>query len=169
MSRLTTQFVESRNIFNLGLLDLCFFYGFGLLLRLLSFLRSSDAFLLSFLDGFLLGRWWSGDRRRDVLSLAHFFRLFRFCFFLFLLRLLNLLNLTNINPLTTKNYNFLTYVQASFSWLKKRNFQTKTMFPYNFGYALQESVVKIEFGPVGNPIWRQIWRKVPKKTGIFFS
>ena len=30
----------------------------------------------------------------------------------------------------------------------------KTMFPYNFGYALQESVVKIEFGPVGNPIWR---------------
>ena len=27
-----------------------------------------------------------------------------------------------INPLTTKNYNFLTYVQASFSWLKTRNF-----------------------------------------------
>ena len=26
------------------------------------------------------------------------------------------------NPLTTKKYNFLIYVQASFSWLKKRNF-----------------------------------------------
>ena len=36
------------------------------------------------------------------------------------------------------------------------------MFPYSFGCALQESVVKIEFGPVGNPIWRQIWTKVPK-------
>ena len=51
-----------------------------------------------------------------------------------------------INPLTTKNYNFLTYVQASFSWLRKINFQTKTMFPYSFGYALHESVIKIEFG-----------------------
>ena len=60
------------------------------------------------------------------------------------------------NLLTTKNYNFLTYVQASFSWLKKRNFQTKTIFPYSFGYDLQESAVKIEFGPVENPIWRQI-------------
>ena len=38
------------------------------------------------------------------------------------------------------------------------------MFPYSFGYALQESVVKIEFGPVGNPISRQI----PGKSGIFF-
>ena len=44
----------------------------------------------------------------------------------------------------------------------------KTMFPYNFGYALQESVVKIEFGPVGNPIWRQIWRKVPNNREFFF-
>ena len=42
------------------------------------------------------------------------------------------------------------------------------MFPYCFGCALQESVVKIEFGPVGNPIWRQIWRKVPKNREFFF-
>ena len=76
---------------------------------------------------------------------------------------------TYINPLTTKNYNFLTYVQASFSWLKKRNFQTKTMFPYSFGYDFQESVVKIQFGPVGNSIWRQIWWKVLKKREFFFS
>ena len=27
-----------------------------------------------------------------------------------------------INPLTTKNYNFFTYVQASFSWLKTKIF-----------------------------------------------
>ena len=43
------------------------------------------------------------------------------------------------------------------------------MFPYSFGYALQEYVVKIEFGPVGNPIWRQIWRQVPKNREFFFS
>ena len=73
-----------------------------------------------------------------------------------------------LNPLTTKNYNFLTYVQASFSWLKTRNFWTKPMFPYNFGCALQESVVKIEFGPVGNPIWCRIWRKVGD-SGEFWS
>ena len=42
------------------------------------------------------------------------------------------------------------------------------MFPYSFGCALQESVVKIKFGPVGNPIWRQIWRKVPKNREFFF-
>ena len=36
------------------------------------------------------------------------------------------------------------------------------MFPYSFGYALQESVVKIEFGPVVNPIWRQMWKKGPE-------
>ena len=36
------------------------------------------------------------------------------------------------------------------------------MFPCSFGYALQEFLVKIEFVPVRNPIWRQIWRKVPK-------
>ena len=41
------------------------------------------------------------------------------------------------------------------------------MFPYSFGYALQESVVKIEFGPVGNSIWRTIWRKVPKNRDFF--
>ena len=62
----------------------------------------------------------------------------------------------SFNPLTTKTYNFLTYVQASFSWLKKTNFQTKIMFTYSFEYAFQEPVVKIEFGLVGNPIWRQI-------------
>ena len=43
------------------------------------------------------------------------------------------------------------------------------MFPYRFGYALQGSVFKIEFGPVGNPIWRQIWRKVPKNREFFFE
>ena len=43
------------------------------------------------------------------------------------------------------------------------------MFPYNFGYTLQESVCKIEFGPVGNSIWRQLWRKVPKNREFFFS
>ena len=74
-----------------------------------------------------------------------------------------------INPLTTKNYNFVTYVQASFSWLKRRNFRTKTMFSYSFWYTLQESGVKIEFGPVGNPMLRQIWRKVPKNREFFFS
>ena len=42
------------------------------------------------------------------------------------------------------------------------------MFPYSFRYAFQESVVKIEIGPVGNPIWRQIWRKVPQNRKIFF-
>ena len=42
------------------------------------------------------------------------------------------------------------------------------MFPYSFGYALQEHVVKIEFGPVGNPTWRQIWRKVQKNREFFF-
>ena len=42
------------------------------------------------------------------------------------------------------------------------------MFPYSFWYALQESVVKIEFGPVGNPMWRQIWRKVRKNRELFF-
>ena len=42
------------------------------------------------------------------------------------------------------------------------------MLPYNFGYAFQESVVKIEFGPIGNSIWRQIWRKVPKNRELFF-
>ena len=42
------------------------------------------------------------------------------------------------------------------------------MFHYSVGYALQESVVKIEFGPVGNPIWRQILRKVPKNREFFF-
>ena len=42
------------------------------------------------------------------------------------------------------------------------------MFPYSSGCALQEFVVKIEFGPVGNPIWRQIWRKVPKNREFFF-
>ena len=42
------------------------------------------------------------------------------------------------------------------------------MFPYSFGRALQEPVVKIEFGPVGHPIWRQIWRKVPKNREFFF-
>ena len=41
------------------------------------------------------------------------------------------------------------------------------MFPYSFGNVLQESVVKIEFGPVGNPILRQICRKVPKNRGFF--
>ena len=41
------------------------------------------------------------------------------------------------------------------------------MFPSIFGCALQESVVKIEFGPVGNPIRRQIWRKVPKNRDFF--
>ena len=45
----------------------------------------------------------------------------------------------------------------------------KTMFHCSFWYALQESVVKIEFGPVGNPIWRQIWRKVPKNREFFFE
>ena len=52
---------------------------------------------------------------------------------------------------------------------EKKKFQTKTLFPYSFGYALQESVVKIEFGPVGNPIWRKIWSKVPKNGNSFFS
>ena len=42
------------------------------------------------------------------------------------------------------------------------------MLPYSFGCALQESVVKIEFCPVGNPIWRQIWRKVPKNREFLF-
>ena len=42
------------------------------------------------------------------------------------------------------------------------------MFPYMFGCALQESVVEIEFDPVGNPIWRQIWRKVPKNREFYF-
>ena len=42
------------------------------------------------------------------------------------------------------------------------------MCPYSFRCALQESVVKIEFGPVVNPIWRQIWRKVPKNREFFF-
>ena len=41
-------------------------------------------------------------------------------------------------------------------------------FPYSFGCALQESVIKIEFGPVGNPIWRQILRKVPENREFFF-
>ena len=41
------------------------------------------------------------------------------------------------------------------------------MFPYSYGYAFQESVVKIEFYPGENPIWHQIWKKVPK-IGIFF-
>ena len=35
--------------------------------------------------------------------------------------------------------------------------------------ALQEFVVKIDFGPVGNPLWRQIWNKVPKNREAFFS
>ena len=52
---------------------------------------------------------------------------------------------------------------------EKRTFRTKTMFPYSLGYGLQESVVKIEFGPVGNPIRRQIWRKVQKNREFFFS
>ena len=39
------------------------------------------------------------------------------------------------------------------------------MFPYSFGCALQEPV---EFGRVGNPIWRQILRKVPKNREFFF-
>ena len=43
------------------------------------------------------------------------------------------------------------------------------MFPYSFGSALQESVVKIKFGPVRNQIWRQIWRKVPKNRDYFFE
>ena len=51
---------------------------------------------------------------------------------------------------------------------ENENFLTKPMFPYSFGYALQESVVKIEFGPVGDPIWRQSWRKVPKNREFFF-
>ena len=42
------------------------------------------------------------------------------------------------------------------------------MFTYSFGCALQESMVKIEFGPVGNPIWRQIWRKAPQNREFFF-
>ena len=42
------------------------------------------------------------------------------------------------------------------------------MFPYSFEYAFQESVVKIAFGPVGNLIWRQIRRKVPKNRDFFF-
>ena len=40
---------------------------------------------------------------------------------------------------------------------------------YSFWYALQESMVKIEFGPVENPIWRQTSRKVPKNREFFFS
>ena len=40
------------------------------------------------------------------------------------------MDMSSINPLTTKNYNFFTYVQASFSWLKTRNFLMKPMFPY---------------------------------------
>ena len=42
------------------------------------------------------------------------------------------------------------------------------MFPYSFGCALQESVVKIKFGPLGNSIWRQDWRKVLKNQEFFF-
>ena len=42
------------------------------------------------------------------------------------------------------------------------------MFPYSFRCDLRKSVVKIEFGPVGNPIWRQVWRKVPKNREFFF-
>ena len=53
---------------------------------------------------------------------------------------------------------------------EKENFANENhVFPYSFRYALQESVVKIELGPVGNPIWRQIWRKVPKNQEFSFS
>ena len=51
---------------------------------------------------------------------------------------------------------------------EKEKFPNETMFTHIFGYALQESVVKIEFGPVGNPICRQTWRKVPKNWDFFF-
>ena len=34
------------------------------------------------------------------------------------------------------------------------------MFPYSFGYALQEYVVQIEFGPVGNPMFFRAKRLV---------
>ena len=44
----------------------------------------------------------------------------------------------------------------------------KAMFPYSFGCALQESVVKIEFSPVGNPIWRQYGEKYQKIGNFFF-
>ena len=37
------------------------------------------------------------------------------------------------------------------------------------GISLQESAVKIEFGPVGNPTCRRIWRKVPKNREFFFE
>ena len=47
------------------------------------------------------------------------------------------------------------------------NFFNETHVPHSFGCALQEAVVEIEFGPVGNPIWRQIWRKVPKNREFF--
>ena len=41
------------------------------------------------------------------------------------------------------------------------------MLRYIFEYILQESGVKIKFGSVGNPIWRRIWRKIPKNREFF--
>ena len=52
------------------------------------------------------------------LSLTLFFRLaWKVCSFVNSSKHLGYSYLYALNPLTTKNYNFLTYVQASFSWL----------------------------------------------------
>ena len=77
--------------------------------------------------------------------------------------------LTWSEPINDQELQFFNLCLSLILMTEKEKFPNWNHIFYSFWYALQEFVVIIKFGPVGNPIWRQILRKIPKNREFFFS
>ena len=81
---------------------------------------------------------------------------------------INFFTTLKINPLTPKITDFLTHFRPLLPKRKKEYIMTKPCIHNVFGSLLSIYEVKITLSSTGKPIWRILFKKVPKIWNFFF-